>query len=343
MRDAHPYHMYESITAQPAVFASVIAENSQQIEPVRQKLRSCKRIFFVGTGTSFHAAQAGQYLFSAGGGNPDSWAMSAFNFALYPPRLSREDCVVVLSHRGTKTYSVAALKHAREAGAKTLLITGKSATTQKALADDVFHTSEQENSSAHTISYTSALAILCALAEERFDASAMAEVLQHGLGLEDKMKAVAEIMKDCRRIWIAGGGPSEISAQEIALKMKETSYMQAEGLGTETLLHGPFQSVEASDFFILIAPDGKAQERTLELIPAIKEVGAKYMVIGNEPPKNPDHWYEAPHVAEQYSTLSCLIPLQLLTYHLALVKKTNPDNFRLDDPRFAAINKFIKL
>ena len=335
--------MYKAIAAEPSAFLNVISENKDGLIAARKQLRSIKRIFLVGTGTSFHAALAGQYLFSSSKGNPEVIAVPSFNFALYPPKLRKGDCVLVISHRGTKRYSVKSLEYAHRERIKTILITGKSAAINKKIPDHIFYTVDQEASSAHTISYVSALAILCSLANGTFTPSGISLALRKCQKLEPQMKAVANRIKNCRHVWIAGGGPSEITSQEIALKIKETSYMQAEGMGIETLFHGPFQSASSRDFFILIAPDGNAKGRVLELIPAIKRIGAKYLVIGNSNKRRIKNWYQVPKVKEEYTCLSCILPLQLLTYHLSLARHTDPDAFRLDNPSFASAEKFMKL
>ncbi len=123
-----------------------------------------------------------------------------------------------------------------------------------------------------------------------------------------------------------------MTAQEVALKIKETSYLQAEGMPTETMLHGPFQCVEADDLFVLVAPTGAARERTVEVAELAEEVGAPYVIVGGDAASGK---LTVPEVPEPFSALTCLVPLQFFAYHLALVRGTNPDSFRAEDPRFA--------
>ncbi len=143
----------------------------------------------------------------------------------------------------------------------------------------------------------------------------------------------------CRRIWLVGGGPSAVTAQEIALKIKETSYLQAEGMAVETLLHGPFQCAEPEDVFVLIVPAGKGQERLVEFGRMVQEVGIPYLMVSDGTPQAlgpaAAGWCIVPGVPEPWSALTCLVPLQLFAYFLALERGTNPDGFRLEDPRFA--------
>ena len=131
------------------------------------------------------------------------------------------------------------------------------------------------------------------------------------------------------------------------MKIKETSYLQAEGLSVEALLHGPFQCCEAEDLFVLIAPGGAAQARILELSKMITVIGAKLVLVTDDvaalDQSGTTDTCVVPAVREPFESLTCLMPLQLFTYHLALQRGTNPDSFRLDDPRFAAAMARVKL
>jgi glucosamine--fructose-6-phosphate aminotransferase (isomerizing) len=349
-RSAHPYHMHQAILAQPEAFVRVVERNEDAIDEFATLISSCERVFLAGIGTSHHASLVGEHLMRAYGGGADVRAIHSFDLALYGPELSQEDCVVAVSHRGAKRYTALALEQAREKRCPTALITGE-AGSGEGRADSVFRTVAQERSSAHTVSYTSAVAVLALLAgrlgyHRIGSATLPAGLLQEevpaalrvALATEERVAELAREHVGRRRIWFLGGGPSAVTARETALKIKETSYLQAEGMPTETMLHGPFQCVEAEDLFVLIAPSGAARERTLEMAELIEEVGAPYVIFGDDTTKTRPTAagvLRVPEVPEPLSTLSCLLPLQLFAYHLALVRGTNPDSFRSDDPRFA--------
>ena len=92
------------------------------------------------------------------------------------------------------------------------------------------------------------------------------------------------------------------------------------------------------DLFVLIAPSGAARERTLEVAELVEEVGAPYVIFGDDTTEARPAAagvLRVPEVPEPFSALTCLVPLQLFAYHLALARGTNPDSFRGDDPRFA--------
>ena len=348
-RDAHPYYMYEAILAQPEAFVRVVERNEDAVDDFASRIASCERFFLAGIGTSHHATQVGEHLMRAYASGLDVRAVHSFDFALYGPELRPDDCLVAVSHRGAKRYTALALEKAGEIGCPTALVTGDGGGGE-GRADVVFRTVAQEKSSAHTVSYTSAVAVLAQLAGRlgyhRRGSTALPDELlrdevpqslRAALGTEEQVEALAREHVGRRRIWLLGGGPGGVTATETALKIKETSYLQAEGMPTETMLHGPFQCVEANDLFVLIAPSGAARERTMEVAELIEEVGAPYVVVGDETTEvHPAaSVVQVPGVPEPFSALSCLVPLQLFSYHLALARGTNPDGFRVDDPRFA--------
>src|SRR5215218_208936 len=346
-RSAHPYHMHDAILAQPEVFVRVIERNRDAVDELASLIASRERVFLAGIGTSHHASLIGEHLMRAYGDGPDVRTVHSFDLALYGPELRQGDCLVAVSHRGAKRYTALALEQARGIGCLTALITGEGGSGE-GRADAVFRTVEQEKSPAHTVSYTSAVAMLALLADRlgyhRTGSTTLPDellrekipgALRKALDTEEEVAALAREHVGRRRIWLLGGGPSAVTATETALKIKETSYLQAEGMPTETMLHGPFQCVEADDLFVLIAPSGAARERTLEVAELVEEVGATYMIFGDATLEGRPAALTVPEVPEPFSALSCLVPLQLFAYHLALARGTNPDSFRVDDPRFA--------
>jgi len=343
-RERHPYHMHDAILAQPEAFVRAVGRNEEAMDGFASEVAGCGRLYLIGLGTSHHAARLGEYLMRAYGGGIDVHAVNSFDLALYGPELDEEDCVVAVSHRGSKRYTARALGRAREAGCRTALVTGENASVS-VQANAVFETVAQERSAAHTVSYTSAVGVLALLAgrigrhrtgEETLPEGLLREeipeALRSLLDTEDVAGALAHEHVDRRRIWLLGGGPGAVTAREVALKIKETSYLQAEGMPTETMLHGPFQCVEAEDLFVLIAPADAARERTLEVVELAEEVGAPCVIVGEDPASS---GVAVPEVPEPFSALTCLVPLQFFAYHLALARGTNPDSFRAEDPRFA--------
>jgi len=361
-RTAHPFHMYDAMREQPDAFAAVAARTAPAAETVSARLARCDRLYLVGIGTSYHAALTGEYLVRTYGGGMPVYAAHAFDFALYGPPLGPRDAVITVTHRGTKRYTRDALVRAREAGCPTVVITGdgpdapggsddRVAGGGSAGTDAVFHTVPQERSSTHTVSYAGAVAVLSVLAAQVGAArlgrpaldpailrDAVPAAIRAALALEPKIADHARGLASGPRIWLAGGGPGAVAAIEGALKIKETSYATAEGMSAEAMLHGPFQSTEPEDLFLLIAQSGPAQRRVADVAAAAHEIGARPVLVDDGTAEIPAgslaaRW-SVPPVPEPFTTLTCAVPLQLFAYHLALARGTNPDSFRLDDPRF---------
>ncbi len=327
MRNQHPFYMYDSIHKQPEALQQKFINNKH----LSKLIDKAQNIFLVGTGTSYHAAWSSQFILRAAYPKKQIQAISAIDFALYEPDTKPDDLVILFSHRGTKQHSIKSLERAKKNGSKTALITGiqKSANS---LADVVAQTVDQEMSSAHTISYMASIGVIAKSAGH--STNDLAYLVSKGLESETKIKELVKKVNNFRKAWIVGAGPAEVLAHEIALKIKETSYLDTEGVGTEELLHGPFQAAHEDDLFIIIAPQGKSQDRTYGLLPAINDIGAEKIVIGDNDSLGND--VVVPTAKEEFVPFNCLPPLQLLTYYLAIERGTNPDSFRLDNKKFKA-------
>ena len=163
MRTGHPYHMHDAIMQQPESIDRVIAEEGENVSAVADLVRRSSRVHVIGIGTSWHAALIGEHLLRTVGNREDARAWNSFEFYTRPPSLGDEDAIIVLSHRGTKTYSARSLEHAHEAGAKTALLTGIGSDARRELANAVVETSLPDPSSAFTVSHTAAITALTML------------------------------------------------------------------------------------------------------------------------------------------------------------------------------------
>lgn len=360
VRFQHPYFMYDHMVAQPVAFADAIFRNEEGINDLARQIASRSRLFLVGTGTSHHAAVAAGEIFRTYSGDLDVRAMPAFDFSVYPPILRKDDVVIVLSHRGNKTYSLRSAEAAKAHGALTVLVTGMGQAEASRFCDLTLETVPQEKSSAHTISYTGSLAVLAALALQvghlrtgvealpaTFLTHTLPNALAESLQTEDAARDLAQKLVGRRKIWVTGGGPGAVIAHETALKIKETSYVEVEGCAVETLIHGPFRAADPRDAFILVAPTGPATRRLSEFSRQVDAIGAQRALVGDDSGQSlcggSMAFLRVPLVPEPFSALTCLYPLQLLTYHLALLKGTNPDSFRKEDAAFDQATRQLTL
>jgi glucosamine--fructose-6-phosphate aminotransferase (isomerizing) len=299
-----------------------------------------------GIGTSHHAAQLGAFFLRAAG--RDAWAVQSADLATYPFPLAADDAVVVISHRGTKRYSLLALERARALGAWTLGITGQS--SPLAGVDQTLYTVEQEGSSTHSASYTGALLVLALLAT-RLGAGGLLPALQ---ALPDQLEAL--LIQEARlRDWVqasdprprfvfSGGGLNGWTALEGALKAKEAAYVTAEGMALETLLHGPVVGLNRDDHLALVNPEGPFERRAAEIGQAALEIGLRVLWLGRQPASlESEPGLAFPAVPELLSPFLATPPLQLLAAFLAERCGTNPDSFRLDVADYDRALKPIQL
>jgi glucosamine--fructose-6-phosphate aminotransferase (isomerizing) len=358
-RSAHPYHMYDAIAAQPALVERVLQSQRDVIQRAADAAAAKKRIIFAGIGTSLHAAQVAEhFLRHLTGGRAEARAEQPFELLNYPLALSSDDAVVVITHSGTTSYNIEVLRAARAAGALTIAVVGEASGEGTNAAEIRIQTCEQEVCFAYTKSYTTALAALAQFAAgvaqrrgARMDAAAhqlkqLPGQMKLALETERKIREVAKAANGRDRLMLFGAGPNWATACEGALKIKETSYLAAEGSENEQVLHGPFSEIDSRTVLVALLAGGPADERARTVLRSAGEVRALRIAI-TVPAANHDlaaeHVVEAPAVEEWLSPLVLVEPVQLLTYFLALERGINPDTGRQDQAPHAKAHTLYKL
>lgn len=362
VRNGHPYFMYDAIQSQPQAIEEMLRKHGTRAQEVAAELVKKRRLYLVGIGTSWHATLVAEHWFRRFSGNGlEIQAWHSFEFCAYSPQLSSEDGVIVVSHRGTKTYSYQALELAQAAGAYTVSITSTHPGPRIEVADVVLNTVEPERSAAFTVSYTSALTILGMLAtavgtwsdssEEptllRSELEEIPQIATQVLVSQSKAQHAAQLFQSRDRFVSVAWGPNTANAYEVALKIKETSAVDSEGLQVEQILHGPFCSVGERCLMTLVAPPGPGYERALNIARASIEVGAPIWALVQEGDTLLSNLateaFVIPPVSDFWSPLIYILPLQLFTYYLALARGTHPDLFQQDNARQAAARKHYDL
>jgi glucosamine--fructose-6-phosphate aminotransferase (isomerizing) len=335
--------MHEAILAQPEALRSLLRGQETTLAAAAERLRAMDQVLLSGIGTSWHATLVGELLLAhAGRLGHRVRALHSFEFQNSWPAPGPRTGVVVVSHRGTKRFSLEALVKAKAGGGVAIVITGKGSGDGLRIADHTFRTVEQEASAAHTVSYTCAMTILAALAVEiGGDADLgreLARIPEHvtrmlGQGGGD---ALAARFADRRCYYFVGGGPNTATALEAALKMNEANHTKTVGMHCEQFLHGPWAALDASDVVFVIAPPGPSYERCLSVARAAREIGAPVVALVREGDREiaglAAVTIPLPPVAELLSPIPAVVPLQLFTYHLALQRGVNPDTMRADQP-----------
>jgi len=140
-----------------------------------------------------------------------------------------------------------------------------------------------------------------------------------------KIQEIAKKLKDVSDIYILGRGINFPIAIESALKLKELTYIHAEGIAGGELKHGPLALMDSDVFVIIINPNDSTYSDTLTSAREIKARGAKIIGVSDIESDVYDHWIEIPKIDEVLYPISEMIPIQLLSYYAALAKETDPD------------------
>jgi glutamine---fructose-6-phosphate transaminase (isomerizing) len=343
MRTEHPFHMHDAIYAQPGALRLVGRGNAQAIAGAAERLRALDHVVVSGVGSSWHAALVGELLLAGIGGlGYRARAIHASELTGYWPAAPARTGVVVVSHSGSAPVARQAMERWATADGVGVAVTGKSAGDLPGAAFTL-RTVEPEASRAHTVSYTSALALLAMLAGEvghddafRREVDGLPDHLALLLG-QESWEELAKRFAGRRRYWLVGGGPNAATALEGALKMTEASGASASGFDCEQFLHGPCAAMTSEDLVILVAPPGPSHARALDVARVAREAGAPLLAIVGEGDRElaalAAETIEIADVPELMSPILAVVPLQLFAYHLAVDTGTDPDTLRGHEPR----------
>ncbi len=295
----------KTIERQPEDLRRLVADR-QGIDPAAARLAG-RRVYVVGTGTSWHAANLGAYYLRLGG--VDAWAVAAADCVQSGPRPTKDDALILMSHRGTKRYTREVLERARADGVPTVAIGGEGAPG----AD--IETVSQETSGTFTASH---LGALCRLAQ-------LAQALGAELGeLDSVPDAVAEVLAAPspgvelpeRGLEFVGAGPNQWTAAEGSLKVRESAHVFAEGLAVEQLLHGPGFALDGRDALVCVDGGGPGADRLAELASAIESGGTRV------------YRFSAPELGEPLSVFPLTVVVQRIALDFAVELGTDPDDVR---------------
>lgn len=339
--------MYQAIQRQPDDLRRLLAEGWEPASQAAELIGSSERIFLTGIGTSYHAAKVGSWLMGAAG--KDARAVMSSDLALYPAQfgIRERDAVIVMAHTGVKQLSMRSMQHAASVGATVLSIGSRTAEHPGSAL--ILRTVEREKSAAYTTSHLAAMTVLAqvatAIGEQSGDSGAgfreslerLPDQVAAILEREEEIIPVARMAAD-RRIYATATGPNEATALELTIKAREAAYASVDALSLEQFLHGPAVAVNAGDLAVLVHVPGAASVRTQEVATVVAAMGTDLWIVGDPVAALPDAAvFSLPGLAampEVLTPLLTVVPMQLLAYHLAAVKGTNPDTFRRDDPTY---------
>lgn len=345
--------MYQTMHRQSDELRRILRDGWGTAAEAAKLIAGTKRVIVTGIGTSYHAALVGSWLLRAVG--VDARAVLSFDLAFYPESfgIGPDDAVIVMAHTGVKTFSGVALDRARAAGA-TIISVG-SLTAEHPGSQLILRTIEREKSAAYTASHTAAMTVLAQIAIELGTLRCAAGVADLKSALEALPDQIADVLARQddilpisepavnRRIYAAGAGPNEATATELVIKAREAAYGHVDGLAIEQFLHGPLVAVNEGDLAVLIAVTGPAHRRVGEVGAVLNAIGADLWVVGQAVAGLSVPIFSLPETVEVISPILAVVPMQILSYQMAVQKGLNPDTFRRDNPVYKDAIGLIKL
>jgi glucosamine--fructose-6-phosphate aminotransferase (isomerizing) len=330
----YDHFLMKEIMEQKHTIADAINQEDKKMLEIAGRVNRAFGVFLLGSGTSGRVCAAGSYLFSGIAGKHVN-SVIASEFRNYEKYLTRRTLVIALSQSGETADVLDAIEMARKRGARVFSLLNVFGSTIMRLSDDfLMLNSGAEMAVASTKVTTAQLSLLTLLAY------ATAGRLDEGKRLllntaaqvndmlnpryETRIKRIAKSIAGSKDIIIIGRGLNYPIAEESAIKLQEMCYLHAQGFAGGELKHGPLALVEkGTPCIALISNDGNSSE-TLGNAEEAKARGA--YVIGVSPKNSSmfDAWIKVPD-AGNASPIVNIIPVQILAYHIALIRGIDPD------------------
>ena len=356
-KGGYEHFMLKEIFEQPRAIADTVRGrisiekgkvNLKEFSLKESDLKKLNKVFLVACGTSWHAALIGKYMIEEMARLPCEVDIAS-EFRYRRPIISDNTLMIVLTQSGETADTLAAQKEAKKLGAKVMTICNVVGSTSSREADGVFFThSGPEIGVASTKAFTTQLtalyllSIAIARAKKTLrikeikalfnDLLQLPEKVEKALQCNDSILKIAKKFYRAKDFLYIGRGINFPIALEGALKLKEISYIHAEGYPAGEMKHGPIALIDNNMPVLALAPDDRILEKILSNMEEVKSRGGKLIAIAAEGNKKVDsrasHIVFVPKTNYYLTPIIFSIPLHLLAYHMAVLRKCNVDQPR---------------
>ena len=313
-----------------------------------EELRDIKRIVITACGTSWHAALLGEYMLEELAGIPVE-VEYASEFRYRNPVLEDGTLVLAISQSGETADTLAALREAKRQGARTMGIVNVVGSTIARETDfGIYLHAGPEIGVASTKAFTSQIVALLLFTlyvgrrrglsilqgrEVVAGLQALPGQVEETLRLSDDLRLLAEAYQDCRNFLYLGRGYQFPVALEGALKLKEVSYIHAEGYPAAEMKHGPIALIDEDMPVVVLAPRDQVYNKVVSNIEEVKARDGRIIAVvsdGGVPEleSKVDHLIRIPQTAPYLLPVLATVPLQLLAYHTAILRECDVDQPR---------------
>ena len=328
----YSHYTLKEIHEQQHTIVKSMEQDKKNLEKFCDILTGAKNIYITGSGTSYHSALLAKQIFSKSKIHVETIMSSEFQYS--SDMLDENSILLAISQSGETADVIQSVKSAKGMGAKVLSIVNIPTSSLARLSDSYLEVNcGPEIGVAATKSFTSQIALLYYVADiigrksngistsKEILAKAVSQVLE----LDSEIERVANQIKGSKDVYILGRSLHFPVCLEGALKIKELSYIHAEGMAAGELKHGPLALIDNGSIVIVIHPNDSTYGDTLSNIHTIKSRGAKIVGISNKQDVIYDYQITIPTITESLYPLIEVIPLQLLAYYLSIGNNANPD------------------
>ena len=331
------HYMLKEISEQKETINKAIHQDDKVIQDIADAINESYGTFFIASGSSYHAALSASYTFSRIAKKHIN-VVDSSEFPNYEHFLTPQTLMITISQSGETADVLDAVKVAKKKGVKILSIVNVMGSSLMRNSDhSLLMNAGPEICVLSTKSYTSQLSILTLLAYASVgklgEGKALLKCVANHVGelidpkvLNDTI-GVAAYLKDKEHLYVIGRGQSYPTALEAALKIKEVSYIHAEGFAGGSLKHGPIALIEKGTPCIVFAPNDETKKEILSNAMEIKSRGAYIIGVSDKDNEIFDDFIKVPDVGHA-SPICDIIPIQVLSYYLAILRGCNPDRPR---------------
>jgi glucosamine--fructose-6-phosphate aminotransferase (isomerizing) len=327
----YAHYTLKEISEQPDTVLKAGENTQDAITQTIDFIKHAKTVYITGSGTSYNAALVAKYLMSKYAKIKVEPIISS-ELPHDPESIEQNSILIAISQSGESADVLEAVRIAKNSNAKVLSIVNlltSSLVQESSLV--IGMNCGPEIGVAATKSFTSQLVILYKIADGlcngclKPDFDKASKAISKILSNHSKIKKIARELKEVSDIYILGRGINYPIASEAALKLKELTYIHAEGIPGGELKHGPLALMDSNVYVVILNPDDSTYNDTLTSANEIKARGAKIIGISDKKSDIYDHWIEIPKVDESLYPLIEIVPIQLLAYYCALEKDADPD------------------
>jgi glucosamine--fructose-6-phosphate aminotransferase (isomerizing) len=336
-KEGYPHYMLKEIMEQPFSLDKAIHQEDAKLEEFARLMKESEHLFFIGCGTAAKMAKLGElYAARVAGKLANTYVGS--EFAAYGQFLNKKSTIFAVSQSGETADVLEGLRIAHKEGARILsLLNVVGSSIDRMSQKSLFLNAGPEIAVASTKAATAQIAVLMLIAHALGKKLADGKHLMRGVvkdikawltpDLSHEIKQIAMKLEAHDDIYIIGRGLNAPLAQEAAIKIQEVSYIHAEGFPGGELKHGPIALIEKGTPIIALIPNDETKRDMESNTMELRSRGAYVIGIAPEHSKLFDEWIQVPDLGVA-SPIASIIPIQLLAYHLAVLRGNDPDKPR---------------